>query len=245
MISVIIPCRNQGRYLRTAVESVLVQSYGEHEIIIFDDASTDDTAEVIKQLVKENPGREFSIRGNDRNMGLSLARNEMIGIAKGDLIMPLDADDFLHPDCLQEMMLVLKSRKDVDVVSASRINFGARCELIHANPVYPDLLPLENQLGYASMFRKSVWEKVGGYQANLPHQGMEDWEFWLSALEAGCKFSPIRKVLWHYRVHPGMAGKVIANYEWYFARMALRHTKHYSPETLRRCESVMAGGPPI
>jgi glycosyltransferase involved in cell wall biosynthesis len=90
LVSVVIPCYNQGRYLREAIHSVLSQTYRDIEIIVVDDGSTDNTREVATR----EPVRYVS----QTNQGLSAARNRGIGEGQGEFFVFLDADDRLFPD---------------------------------------------------------------------------------------------------------------------------------------------------
>src|SRR5574338_1728080 len=87
LVSIIIPNYNHARYLGDAIESVLNQTCEDHEIIVVDDGSTDDSREVIRQF----DGRVVAIF--QENQGLSAARNTGIHAARGALISVLDADD--------------------------------------------------------------------------------------------------------------------------------------------------------
>jgi glycosyltransferase involved in cell wall biosynthesis len=94
-ISVIIPCYNYGKYLGEAIESVTAQTREPIEIIVMDDASTDNTSEVAKS---------FPVRyvRNPRNLGASENFNLGIRLARGEYILHLDADDRLRPEFLRK-----------------------------------------------------------------------------------------------------------------------------------------------
>ena len=91
LVSVIIPCYNQGIYLAKAIESILSQSYQNFEIIVVDDGSTDHT----KQVAQKYPLAKYIYQSNQ---GVSAARNNGIKNSSGELIVFLDADDWLLPD---------------------------------------------------------------------------------------------------------------------------------------------------
>lgn len=240
MISVVIPCHNHGRYLRTAIDSVLVQSRGDHEILIVDDHSEDDTVEVSGSAIEENPGRAIKYLPLHASRGLSAARNFAIEHhAAGEYILPLDADDFLHPSYLAETVPLLDDNK-ADIVAADRINFGLHCAPVRPGKPNPDMFPLINQIGYCSVYRKSCWEKVGGYPINYPRMGYEDWEFWLRCAMAGFRFECVPKVLWHYRDRPkSMAKTALGDDEYLMARMITRLPQNYSMESIERAFKIV------
>ena len=106
LISLIIPCYNYGQYISEAIESVLKQTYQNFEIIVIDDGSTE---ELTKQVVSElNYPKSKVIR--QENRGLSAPRNGGIREARGEFIVPLDADDKLHPTFLQKCLLIFLNK---------------------------------------------------------------------------------------------------------------------------------------
>src|SRR5450432_3070501 len=91
VVSVIIPCYNQGKYLSKAVESVLEQTYRHFEIIVVDDGSSDNTKEVSESY----PEVKYVFQ---QNQGLAAARNTGIEHCSGSLLVFLDSDDWLVPE---------------------------------------------------------------------------------------------------------------------------------------------------
>src|SRR6185503_10394131 len=94
LVSIIIPCYNQGRYLGDAIESVLRQSYRRLEIIVVDDGSTDDSSQVARKY------SDVKLRRQE-NRGFSRARNAGLEASRGDYLVFLDADDRLLPGAIQ------------------------------------------------------------------------------------------------------------------------------------------------
>ena len=107
-ISVIIPTYNCGLYLGEAIESVLSQTFQDHEIIVIDDGSTDDTKNIVRKYVLKYPEKIRYFY--QKNMGPSAARNVGIREAEGEFIAFLDADDIFLPEKLDlQMAEILKS----------------------------------------------------------------------------------------------------------------------------------------
>jgi glycosyltransferase involved in cell wall biosynthesis len=109
LISVIIPCYNQGAYIQEAIDSVKAQTYADWEIIIVNDGS--DAEETLQQLVrlKEEGFQIMDIA----NSGVSAARNKGIAVAKGSFVLPLDADDKIAPRYLEESIKILEYKPEV------------------------------------------------------------------------------------------------------------------------------------
>ena len=101
--SVVIPLYNKRRYVRDTLQSVLAQSYPRFEIIVVDDGSTDESVEIVKSI---NDNRIRVIE--QRNSGVSVARNRGVWEAKERYVALLDADDWWHPDYLQRMVRLIE-----------------------------------------------------------------------------------------------------------------------------------------
>lgn len=105
VVSVIMPCYNGGSYVAAAIESVINQTYTAWELIIIDDASEDNTDEVLRKFLKR---RNIRVIRNEGNLGVSESRNRGIEEAVGRYIAFLDADDLWHPKKLQKQIGQMK-----------------------------------------------------------------------------------------------------------------------------------------
>ncbi len=101
LVSVIVPCFNQGRYLGEALDSILAQSYPRWECIVVNDGSTDETHRVAERYCRKDPRIRYVTQSN---AGLSAARNVGLEIATGDLFQFLDADDLILPEAMATMV---------------------------------------------------------------------------------------------------------------------------------------------
>jgi glycosyltransferase involved in cell wall biosynthesis len=117
LISVIIPAYNMGKSIKKAIESVLNQTVENFEIIVVDDASTDDTEAIVKALMPNEPRIRY-IR-NPKNGGKSIATNLGLEVFKGEYVAILDADDTLPPKSLESRVVYLKNHDDIDFVYTS------------------------------------------------------------------------------------------------------------------------------
>ena len=112
LVSVCIPTRDHGRYLGEAVASVLEQDVDGLEVLVHDDASTDDTAKLVEQL--EDPRVHY--RRHRRPLGVAENRNTCLAAARGRYVAWLDADDSYLPDSLARRLAVLEEHPEVGLV---------------------------------------------------------------------------------------------------------------------------------
>ena len=196
LVSVVVPCYNQGEYLHECIESILASTYKNLEIIVVNDGSTDfKSREILKNL-----NYEKTIVVNQNNQGLSAARNAGISRANGKYILPVDADDMIMPTFIEKAVKVLDSDKRIGIVGGLTEFFGD-ISGIYDLPKYKKSAILRyNCLVCSCLFRRDDWLKVGGYNVNM-RLGSEDWDFWLSLIELGRKVYQFDEVLFKYRKH--------------------------------------------
>jgi len=134
------------------------------------------------------------------NRGLGAARNAGIRLVKGEFILPLDSDNRLRAVYLNEGVSLLMGSQSAGVVYADAEYFGERSGRWNV-PEF-DLLSLirTNFIDACALFRKSLWEKLGGYDQQMPWMGWEDWDFWLRAAFHGATFVHVSKMGFDYRV---------------------------------------------
>ena len=194
-VSVIIPCFNQLAYLAEAVESVKHQTFLDYEIIIINDGSTEHNAiELLNTFERNNV-----IIVHEINKGVSAARNKGISIAKGDYILPLDADDAIHPHFLKEAVFLLDEFKDLEIVTTGVKYFGA----LQSDEYLPEYSRkqhlLQNLFFNTSLFRKKSFFNVGGYDEDFK-TGWEDWDFYLRLITKENQIAKIEKCYLYYRI---------------------------------------------
>jgi glycosyltransferase involved in cell wall biosynthesis len=188
-VTVVIPLYNKEQFLAQALESVLEQTYPHVEIIVVDDGSTDTSAQVAEG---------YSVRViHQKNQGLSAARNTGIKAAKGQLILPLDADDWIDRMYLTKTVALM--RGGVGIVSTDMQRFGEQKDLIKAERRTLLQQLGSNQLPVTSLVRKAAIECAGYY---WPH-GWEDWNLWIDILRLGWTVDVVNEPLFHYRVIAG------------------------------------------
>ena len=196
-VSVVIRCFEQGQYLSGAVGSVATQTFSDWEIVVVDDGSPDDTAAVARRLAIQLGGKLRLIQ--QANQGLSGAMNAGVLAARGRYILPLDADDRLEPTMLEKTVNLLEHDPSVAIAYTDLQQFGEADQVVQAASFDAARLPEANQLSYCSLYRREVWDAVGGYNPNM-RWGYEDWDFWIGAAERGYVARRIPEALLRYRV---------------------------------------------
>ncbi|MBR6099176.1 glycosyltransferase family 2 protein [bacterium] len=199
-VSVIIPCYNQEDYLEDALSS-LRGEYKDFEVIVVNDGSPNFGADEKIQSVISSFS-DINIKYiNQENQGVSAARNNAIKEAQGKYILPLDADDMTVNAYLKEASEILDNNEKIGIVYCNAEFFGEKqgeWKLPKATLI--NMLS-QNRIFCTSMYRKSDWEKVGGYKTEMD-EGCEDWDFWLSLFEIGLIAFKIDKLYFRYRQLP-------------------------------------------
>ncbi|MDY6940977.1 MAG: glycosyltransferase [Cyanobacteriota bacterium] len=200
LISIVIPCFNHGEFLAEAIQSIEAYPEPIYEIIIVNDGSTDTkTQDTIADLKQRKQCKYIILE--QTNQGLAAARNAGIEVARGEYILTLDADNKIRSNYLEKGIEILQQYPKVGVVYGNAGWFGEKRGIFQVpNFDLPRLL-LGNYIDACAIFRKQVWQDCGGYDPNIPEKlGYEDWDFWLSAVEAGWEFYHLKEVTFEYRV---------------------------------------------
>jgi glycosyltransferase involved in cell wall biosynthesis len=196
LVSIIVPCYKQAQYLDEALQSVLDQIYTNWECIIVNDGSPDDTEGVTqKWLTKDN--RFIYLKKN--NGGLSSARNAGINSAKGEFILPLDADDKIAPTYITVAIKAFQEDLSLKVVYCRAEKFGSENGLWQLPPFSIYDLCQFNMIFCSAVFKREDWELVGGYDINMIF-GLEDWEFWIAILKNGGHVKCLDEIGFFYRI---------------------------------------------
>jgi hypothetical protein len=196
-VSVITPCYNQGVLLVEAVASVERYAPPGCELIIVNDGSQDPRTLEILEVLKHCG--YFIV--DQANLGLSAARNRAIEMARGRYILPLDDDNRIRANFIQDAISVLDSSPDVGVVYGDRYDFGLHTLRQHISEFDLARILEENYIDACAVFRKRVWTDCEGYDSRMP--AWEDWELWVHAAERGWRFYHLPYPAFDYRVRPG------------------------------------------
>ncbi len=199
LISVVIPCYSQARYLGEAIESVIRQDYRPYEIVVVDDCSPDDVADVCARY----PVLLYRAAAQG---GVGPARNLGLKYAAGEFVVCLDADDRLLPGALSAGADALTRHPGMALTWGTRRLIGARGESIPSVPrrtlgvaTYESLLR-GNSIGppVGVMFRRSALAEAGGFASQ--YSGGEDYEMYLRLVRRSGAFGH-GQLIAEYRIH--------------------------------------------
>lgn len=209
VVSVVMPVYNAEAYVGEAIESILAQTFDNFELIILDDGSTDRSGQVLKQYQQRDARIKIISR---ENRGLVATLNEGIECSTGRYIARMDADDIALPERFSKQVEFLETHPDYVVV-------GSRVLLIDPEglPICPfstlteheaiDSAHMEGESGAichpASMLRRDMLQKVGGYRQEMKYS--EDFDLFLRLAEVG-KVANLPHILLKYRMHQNSIG---------------------------------------
>lgn len=221
-VSVIIPCYNYGHFLDDAIQSVLAQSWPSIEIVVVDDGSTDPATLALFEHF-ERPRTRLLRKPNG---GPASARNLAIQHARGELILALDADDRIAPTFIEQAVQLMREDDSLGIVYGRIEFFGDRTGPWKMPDFrMPDML-FDNLIPSCGVFRRQDWERVGGYDTELP--ATEDYDFWLSLIELGRGVHRIDETMSYYRLHGSPRWLLDPESRWKtFRRIFERHRGMY------------------
>jgi len=194
-VSVITPCYNHGKYIHEMIESIIKQTYQNFEVIIVNDGSTDDTADILNGIKH----KKIKVIHTE-NFGPAHARNLAINLTKGEFIINLDADDKIAPCFIQRCVEIMTSRSNVGIVYSNVELFGYKNEPFVLQDYSFENMLRANCIIANACFRRSDWVKTEGYSSVMKY-GYEDFDFWLSILELGRDIFQIKEYLIFYRTY--------------------------------------------
>jgi len=199
LVTVIIPSYNDAHFLGQAVQSVLNQTWTNFEIIVVDDGSQDNTAEIAKSF------RDSRIRyvRHEQNKGLSAARNTGLRQARGKYITFLDADDYFLPHKLMAQATFLEKYPQYGLVGGGSMRVNENGIVVNAGigrarAVFPQELFVRSRFNaHATLIRKDWIDRIGYFDEQL--RAAEDWDFYCRLAWAGCLMYSTGDVVCAYR----------------------------------------------
>ena len=173
--SVIIPLYNKAPYIRKALESVLAQTYADYELIIIDDGSTDESAEIAEAILQD-PASSPNRLIRQANSGVSAARNNGVAQASGEYIAFLDADDWWEPTYLEKMAQLIEDYPEAGLYASNYVYYKPCKTRVAVNNIetgyfnYPkayyegSAMPIWTG---AAMIPRNVFEEMGGFPLGI------------------------------------------------------------------------------
>ena len=205
LVSIIIPSYNCSIYLPETLDSVRNQVYTNWECIIVDDGSTDHTREVALNYCSGDVRFRYFFQ---ENRGQAAARNFGISESNGYFILPLDADDKIESNYINEAVEILQNNPSVKIVYCEVQFFGARNDKWNLPVFNMREFLIDNIIFCTALFRKKDFLETKGYDSNIV-KGFEDWDLWISMLEKGGEVYRIPGIRFYYRIR-----KNSTSYQW-------------------------------
>lgn len=203
-VSAIMTVYNTARWVARAIDSLLTQTYRDIEIILVDDGSTDDSAQIAQAAVARDKRVRFAACAH---AGIASASNQAIGMARGEYIAVLDSDDIALPDRFARQVTWLDAHPDVAVLGGAMVTMDederkqrtvryvtAPSDLRKAVMSYS---PIAHP---AAMMRRHVITAIGGYRSTF--EPAQDYDLWLRVSEQA-ELANLPAVLTYHRHHPG------------------------------------------
>ena len=237
LASIVIPCYNQAHFLPEAIESALSQTHRPIEVIVVDDGSPDNAAEVVARYPQVRYLRQ-------ENRGLGGARNSGFRISKGEYILFLDADDRFMPDAAAAHLSCFAKHPeagfvvgDIDNISLDGSYLGSPRFPLLEGSVYEDVLKVNHVANsIAVMWRRSVFEQLGGFRPSC--SPAEDIELLLRAARL-FQTAHHRATVAQYRRYPNTLSR-----KGELMLPAIRRIMRLQDEVVKGNPALLAGSPP-
>jgi teichuronic acid biosynthesis glycosyltransferase TuaG len=201
-ISIVIPTYNHAGFLRTAIDSIRVQTFADWEALIVNNFSEDDTIVVVESY--DDPRIKLV---NFANHGIiAAARNHGLSLTRAPLVAFLDSDDFWYPEKLQRCIDKVAQGYDLVCHAEAWVGPGERRHNAHygrkARATYEGLLLDGNCISTSAVMVRREWlERAGGFSIQPDFVTAEDYELWLKLARDGAKIGFIDEVLGEYLIH--------------------------------------------
>lgn len=227
-VSIIIACYNDDKYVEQALNSAYNQTWVNKEIIVIDDGSNDKTKKVLSML-----SSKIDILLTQENTGVSKARNNGIAKATGEYVLILDSDDYFELDFIEKAIPIFRDDINVKIVTCYTNWFdNNNFKIFRPNGGAIEDALLNNIAMGSSMFCRSDWEDVGGYDLSM-QKGYEDWEFYIRLIKNGGIVKVIPEILFNYRNKDDSRNKQANSFKYELLKyIYLKHSdvykKHFS-----------------
>lgn len=196
LVSIVLPSFNGEKYIKQSIESCLNQTYKNIELIVVDDCSSDRTPEIVKSFPQEN----IRYLRNEANLGLAKSLNVGFKQAKGEYLTWASDDNYYSDDAIKTMVEYLDLHPETGFVYSNFYQIDENGDIKKIfRTAGPDEIEMKNCIGPSFLYRRSVYEEIGGY--NPDFFLAEDYEYWLR-VNKKFKINKIEGYLCYYRLHP-------------------------------------------
>ena len=217
--SIIIPAYNAAKALPHLIQSIEKQTYAPHEVLFINDCSTDDTAMILDDLAKDSGHQGWRAYHQPKNSGVSACRNKGIGLASGDYILFMDADDWIEPNLLEKVAFYLQNQKpDVLAFGVFEDYLDQEQSIYYSNTHTLEKRLAEEPVDFAKMIYDLERETLYGYPWNKVYRTSllqenhiqfpamsfsEDFFFNAKVYDHAASAMTIPEVLYHYQNQTG------------------------------------------
>jgi glycosyltransferase involved in cell wall biosynthesis len=202
LFSLLIAQYNNGCYFKDCYDSIIAQTYTDWEVIIVDDCSTDNSVDIIQEIIGED--KRFKLYQNEQNMGCGYTKNRCVALANGEICGFLDPDDAITPDAVALMIKAHRENPDAALVHSvfyycdEQLIIQSKHERAGFVKVGKNFTNLDAKVNHFAAFKKSSYFQTEGIDITL--QRAVDQDLYLKLSEVG-EFIFIDKPLYKYRIH--------------------------------------------
>jgi alpha-1,6-rhamnosyltransferase len=224
VVSILVPCYNYALYVADALRSVFAQDYTNFELIVVDDGSTDDSAQVISQVLAQEAEKSLVRRVaflRQANAGVSAALNAGLAEARGAYIATFDADDIMPAGRLSLQMAYLQAHPEVGCLGGRTLRIDEYGKVLPRKDKRSNVRRYDFSQALAlalvvggnnAVYRRDAVEQVGGYD---PAIKVQDFQMTLKVAHAGYYVDILPDVVTLYRKHEGsLSGDYKAEYRY-------------------------------
>lgn len=210
LVSVITTVYNCDKFLEESLESIFNQTFKDYEIIIYDDASTDNTHDIIFNYLRKF--KYIHVILDPKNVGCGEGRNRAIAKASGKYLAIEDGDDISLLERLEKQVEFMESNQDISFLGGHALQIDENSDLIEDIFNYPpkynkDILTMASiknanpMIDPTMILRKEAFEELGGYSLKEDRKLVPDFDLWLRAMVKGYKFHNLQIPLVKYRIN--------------------------------------------
>ena len=178
LISVVVTCYNHENYIEQCLRSIFKQTYRNIELIVLDDGSTDNSSEIIQEVLKESPF--VTTFESHENIGVVRTRNKGLNLLNGDYFLFVDSDDFLDETYVEELYECAINRQ-ADIVYCDLFNFEKNEVYLKAQEFEIHSILVSNYISNCSLVKKAIL-KGTYYDETLSGKKLEDYDFFLNLI---------------------------------------------------------------